>query len=291
MSNTKIAVRSIKDRRFAQIPVDKIVVVNSRDRDEERFKGTKRSIDAVGLQKPICVNERNYKKTGKYELVCGEGRLKAFRELGKTHIKAEIVDIEEGHALLAGLAENLTRAKKNPIEVAKSIYFMYKKGLSKAEIERATGRASATVDQYITLLEKGENEERLIRGVEEGRYTISFAMQILESPVSDVRQHLMNEHDQGKLSTRDLAYIMKLLDEREEKGLSNKGMDRKKLTGIIKDKIRKCEQVVAEMKIKQDDAIYLSNCLRTLWKDEKFVQMIDGMKGLQKPELQGKYGN
>jgi len=291
MSNTSIASRSIKDRRYAQIPIDKIIVVNSRGRDEERFKRLVRSIEAVGLQKPICVNERNFKKTGKYELVCGEGRLKACQQLGMTYIEAEIVNVDEGQALLSGLAENLTRTKKNPIEIAKSIYFMYKKGLSKAEIARATDRAAITIEQYITLMEKGKDEERLISGVEEGRYSVNFAMQILENPLSDVRQHLMDEHDQGRISFHDLTYITKLLNEREKKGLSNKGMDRKKLTGIIKEKTRKCNQIIAEMKIKQDDALYLSHSLKTLWNDDQFVQMVGGIQGLPKPTLKEKYGD
>ena len=291
MSNTKITVRSIKERRFALIPVDKIVVVNPRDRNEEHFKEVSRSMDDVGLQKPICVNERNFARTGNYELVCGEGRLRYCQERGITHIEAEIVDLEEGHALLAGLAENFTRAKKNPIEIAKSIHFMYKKGLSKAEIQRATGRADATIDQYITLMEKGKDEERLIIGVEEGRYTICFAMQILECNLSDVRKHLMDEYDDGRITYRNLEYIMKLLDEREEKGLSNKGMDRKKLTGIINDKTRKLNQVISEMKLKQDDAVFLSKSLNTLWNDENFSKMADSIRGLPKPKLRGQYSN
>ena len=291
MSKTKIIVRPINERTFAQIPIDKIVVVNSRDRDEERFQRTVRSISEVGQQKPICVNERNFKKTGKYELVCGEGRLKACRQLGWTHIEAEIVDIEEGQALLAGLAENLTRQKKNPIEIAKSILFMHKKGLSKAEIARATDRSKTTIDQYITLMEKGEGEERLISGVETGRFSISLALLVLENSESDVRQFLMDEFDHGRISTRDVECINKILDEREKKGLSNKGMSRNKFTGIIGEKTKDCNRIIAEVKVKQDDAIFLANSLNTLWKDEKFVEMIANIEGLSKPELKGRYGH
>jgi ParB-like chromosome segregation protein Spo0J len=80
MTKRKIIIRSAKERHVALISVDEIVVVNSRERDEKRFEETVRSIEVVGLQKPICVNERNLEKTGKYELVCGEGRLRAFRQ-------------------------------------------------------------------------------------------------------------------------------------------------------------------------------------------------------------------
>jgi len=292
MSKSKIVVRSISERTFAQIPIDKIDVVNSRERDEDRFQGTVRSISEVGMQKPICVNERNFKKTGRYELVCGEGRLKVCQQLGWTHVEAEIVDVDEGQALLAGLAENLTRKKKNPIEIAKSIYDLYKRvKMSKAEIVRVTGRAPATIDQYITLMEKGKDEERLISGVESGRFPISLAMYILENSESDVRQFLMDESDHGRISTRDLAFINKILDEREKKGLSNKGMTRNKFTGIIGEKTKECNRVIAEVTVKQDDAIFLSDSLNTLCKDEEFIKMIASIKGLSRPELKGRYGN
>ena len=291
MSKSKIVIRSISERTFAQIPINKIEVISSRERDEERFQGTVRSISAVGQQKPICVNKRNFKETGKYELVCGEGRLKACQQLGWTHIEVEIVDIEEGQALLAGLAENLTRKKKNPIDIAKSIFFMHKKGLSKAAIARATGRSQPTIEQYITLMEKGEGEERLISGVESGRFSISLAMKILENSHSDVRQFLMDEFDHGRISTRDLECVNKILDEREKKGLSNEGMSRQKFTGIIGEKTKDCNRIIAEVKVKQNDAIFLANSLNTLWKDEEFVKMLASIEGLSRPELKGKYGN
>lgn len=289
MSKPKIVIRSIKERRFAQIPIDKIVVVNSRRRDEERFKETIRSISELGLYKPICVNARRLKKTGQYELVCGEGRLEACRQLGMTHIEAEIIDVDDERALLTGLAENFTRKNKNVIDFARRILQMYERGMSYAELARITGKSATTMSSYIALMQKGE--ERLIRGVEEGVFTISFAMEVIENPQSEVQHFLMNEYTNGRISDRDLGRITQILKEREAKGLSNTDMTIKKLRSEVKEKTKQCKMLYENGKAKRDDAIHLMDCLRSLWEDEKFSKMVDELKDLSRPELKGQYGN
>ena len=67
------------------LPVDKINVPNPRSRNETVFKAIIDSIRALGLKKPITVTQRAPAPDGtEYDLVCGEGRLKAFKALGQT---------------------------------------------------------------------------------------------------------------------------------------------------------------------------------------------------------------
>ena len=73
---------------------DSIEVLNSRDRNMKVFEEIVDNIRCIGLKKPITVTERPG-TDGKlsYHLVCGEGRLNAFRILGETHIPALVVDV------------------------------------------------------------------------------------------------------------------------------------------------------------------------------------------------------
>lgn len=289
MSKNKIVVRSIKERRFAHIPIDKIEVVNSRQRDEERFKEMVRSISDLGLNKPVCLNESSLKKTGLYTLVNGEGRVLACRQLGKTHIDAEIIDADDETALLMGLAENLTRAKKNVIDFARRILQMHERGMSYSELARITGKSVTTMSSYISLMQKGE--ERLIRGVEEGIFTISFAIEVVENADSEIQHFLMDSFQNGKITYQDVGRITKILEERKTKGLSNENMTMSKLKSTIREKKKECKLFYTQGKIKRDDAMHLSECLRLLWKDDEFSKMIGELQELQKPELKGKYGN
>jgi len=292
MSKSKIVVRSAKERHVALIPVDDIVVINSRDRDEKRFEETVRSIKEVGLQKPICVNERNFKKTGKYELVCGEGRLKAFIRLRKTHIDAEIINIDEGTALLMGLAENLTRTRKDIMELARRIVKMHDhgKGVSYDDLAKITGKSPATMKNYITLMRKGE--ERLIRGVENGRFTMDFALMVIQCPQIEVQNYLMNGFQDGTIATSDLKYIRRILEIREAKGLSNTELTDKKIKASIREETKNQKLVLEQRKIKRNDAFYLWDALQTLWKDEEFNHlMLEKLPELKRPEVKGQYGN
>ena len=60
-----------RERRYEEITIDKVKVVNSRNRDQEQFDMNVESIDHVGLLKPIRVNDKFVERTGAYELICG----------------------------------------------------------------------------------------------------------------------------------------------------------------------------------------------------------------------------
>ncbi len=80
----------MRARRYEPVPVEKIKVINPRNRDAEQFSMNCQSIDNVGLMKPIRVNDKFLERTGLYELVCGEGRLQAHsrstKRIGSKHV-------------------------------------------------------------------------------------------------------------------------------------------------------------------------------------------------------------
>ena len=90
------------------IPVDRIEVLNPRDRNKQVFEQIVENIKTVGLKKPITVTPRPGDDGGeKYVLVCGEGRLKAFMALGETTIAALVVDVSDEDAFIMSMVENM----------------------------------------------------------------------------------------------------------------------------------------------------------------------------------------
>jgi hypothetical protein len=76
------------------VPVNRIEVLNSRERNSKIFNDIVENIRAIGLKKPITVTKRPTDDgEPSYLLVCGEGRLNAFRILGQSHIPALVVDV------------------------------------------------------------------------------------------------------------------------------------------------------------------------------------------------------
>src|SRR3546814_18142505 len=73
------------------IPIDRITVVNPRVRNKKVFKGIVENIAEIGLKRTITVTRRHGEDGPLYDLVCGQGRLEAFRQLGQTEVPALIV--------------------------------------------------------------------------------------------------------------------------------------------------------------------------------------------------------
>lgn len=89
------------------IPIDKIDVLNPRERNKAAFDEIVGNIQAIGLKKPITVARRSSESgSERYLLICGEGRMKAFYSLGEKAIPALVVDVSDEDAFIMSLVES-----------------------------------------------------------------------------------------------------------------------------------------------------------------------------------------
>mgnify|MGYP006281050257 CR=1 FL=1 len=218
-----IPIRSMAERDYQMIPVNQINVVNSRGREKKQFQENVRSINDVGLYKPILLNKRNLAATGLYDLICGEGRLLAHIELGKTHITADVWDIDERQAHLMTLGENIARTPPQTIEFARALKEMHDHGMDWKQLSAITGKGEEYVRNYVRLIEQGE--ERLVKGVEDGVFSLNFAMCVAQSTDRSIQHLLMDAFDSGVVNTTNLPRVRKIIEDRVEKG---KTLDSKK---------------------------------------------------------------
>lgn len=73
-----------------------------------------RSIETEGLIQPIVVRERK----GKFELIAGERRFRAFQHLKRDTIPARIIEASDASSATLALIENLQRENLNPVDEA-----------------------------------------------------------------------------------------------------------------------------------------------------------------------------
>jgi ParB family chromosome partitioning protein len=159
------------------VPISRIEILNSRDRNMKVFEEIVDNIRAIGLKKPITVAERpGDDGDPRYVLVCGEGRLNAFRILGETHIPALVVDVTDEDAFIMSLAENIARRGYRPLEILADIEVLRKRGYSAEIIDQKTGLSPKYVKDIVFLLDQGE--ERLIEGVQRGTIPLTTALEI-----------------------------------------------------------------------------------------------------------------
>ena len=95
------------------IPIDRIRVLNPRHRDRKKFEIIVQSVKNLGLKKPIQVSLRSAQEGAEpgYDLVCGQGRIEAFIQLGQTEIPAIVIEAEESDCLVMSLVENCARRR------------------------------------------------------------------------------------------------------------------------------------------------------------------------------------
>src|SRR3954471_6879439 len=93
------------------IPIEAIRILNFRHRDRKKFELIVQSIKNLGLKKPIQVSLRSTDEAEGpgYDLVCGQGRIEAYRALGHTEIPAIVVEVSKEDRMLRSLVENMAR--------------------------------------------------------------------------------------------------------------------------------------------------------------------------------------
>ncbi len=291
-------VRSMQERKYAKIQINKIKVLNSRNRDKKNFQENIRSIKEVGLLKPIVVNERNYLKEGYYDLVCGQGRYLAYKSLGYEEIPAEIIDCSAKKAYLYSLVENIARVPPGTMWFAREVKRMKDSGFSYEQISKITGKCESYLHEYICLVEKGE--ERLIRGVEEGLFPISFATRVAHADTIQVQNILMDAFDCGIVNSNNYPTVKKIIDirmtrgevvEKRTGGQSPPPNDytMNQLKHDISKMTKEKESFVREAEGKENRLLSLLYGLHTLWKDQKFIELIKSENIEPMPDLKGKY--
>ncbi len=283
----------MKDRRREMLPIDKIKVINSRNRDEQQFALNVQSIETNGQLKDIRVNDKFLSRSGFYELICGEGRLIAHQRLGKTHIRAEVVTCTRKQAYLESLVENLARSRPATMEFARELKNLHDEGWTYEQIAPVACRSLEYVRHYIDLVEKGE--ERLIQGVEQGVFPISFAVLVAGSEDAAIQNVLMDAFDRGIVNCENFskarAIIRSRMDPRNRKKSQN-GANNYTVTTLKSDIAQATqakESYVREAQDKETRLFALLDGLAAMWNDTVLLELLRAEGLSNRPELAGTY--
>lgn len=205
-------------QRIEWIPIDRITVVNPRLRNKRVFREIVENIARIGLKRPITVTRRVEAGGPFYDLVCGQGRLEAYLELGQKEVPALVVSADTEDCMIASLVENCARRQHNAIDLLNDISGMQERGYSHHDIARKTGLSHDYVHGVSRLLERGE--QRLLRSVETRTIPLSVAVKIAESDDHGVQQTLHDAYEKGLLKGRKLMAAKRLVEERRRRGKS-----------------------------------------------------------------------
>ena len=290
-------IRTSAERTFSMIQTDLVDVVNTRGRGARQFKSNVRSIADNGLYKPIMVNALEYGLTGRYQLICGEGRLLAHQELKRDLIKAEIVSVSTATAHIMSLGENMTKSPPQAVEYAYALLEMHEKGASAEELSRITGHSAQYVRGYLTLVQRGE--ERLIKGVESGLFPLEFATKVATSPDGAIQHILMDAYDQKFITAKHVDVVRNILIDRlRQGGALGPGTRRSQREEVTADTLRQDianitrekERWVKEVEGRETRLFRLMGVLQRLYGDGTFHALLQKHQLGNLPALQGTYG-
>jgi ParB family chromosome partitioning protein len=270
-------------RRVVMLPCDQIQVLNPRDRNQRGFESIVESIRSVGLKKPIIVTRRPATdgQPG-YALVCGEGRLTAFRVLGETQIPALVVEANDEEAYIMSLVENIARRQYRPLEILGSIKQLSERGYSPADIGKKTALSAPYVSGILNLLNSGE--ERLLMAVEKGMVPLNTALDIVGAGEDDAAlQTAMQEaYESGVLRGSKLTKVRRILERRRTLGPSvGRAIKRKRtnissssLVRVYEKEVERKKLILRKADLTQKRLLFVTSALRQLLSNEHFVNLL-----------------
>jgi len=277
-------------RRYEEVPIDKVKVINSRNRDKEQFDMNVESIGNIGLMKPIRVNDKFVETTGFYELICGEGRLLAHKQIGKTHVLAEVVTCTRKESLLQSLIENIARTKPGSMDFARELKRMRDEGCDNKQIAKIACKSEEYVRNIIRLVEQGE--ERLIHGVETGIFPLSFAVQVASTDDSQIQGVLMDAFAEGLVTTVNFGQARRIIATRARSTKKSSGI-RDYTVGQLQHDIAETTRVktsfVREAKSKENRFMALFSGVNALFQDATLVELLSKCNLSNRPTLSGNF--
>lgn len=271
-----------RPQNIEMVPLDKINVLNPRVRNKRQHLEIIENIKAVGLKRPITVRLRPNDIEMPYDLVCGEGRLEAFRVLGKAEIPAVVIEAEESDCLVMSLVENIARRQHRPIDLMQEIGSLHKRGYTDSEIADKIGCTPSWVNMIVVLLERGE--ERLLAAVETGVIPLHFAIDIARAKGEDAQAILLEAYETGKLKGKKLGTIRRILDQRlrrrktPDSGFGRRNTTRRitpaELMRIYQREADKQRILVKKSDFTQSKLLFIVEALKDLLADDAFSTLL-----------------
>jgi ParB family chromosome partitioning protein len=275
--------------RVELIPIDQIAIVNPRVRNKQSFREIVDNVAKVGLKKPITVARRNMHSDIRYDLVCGQGRLEAYLELGQKLIPAFVTNVDVESGMVMSLVENLARRHHSAMDLLHDIEGMKSRGYDQSEIARKTGLSLEYVRGVANLIEKGEG--RLLRAVEAGHVPVTTAVRIAESDDSELQAVLQQAYESNALRGRKLLLVKRLIEQRHRSG---KDLDsRPKRTRPLSvdvllrtytQEADKKRSLVRKAETTRGRLVFATEAMRTLLLDGNFVNLLreEGLDSMPK---------
>ena len=175
-----------------------------KDFDSQKMEELTLSIKEKGILQPIAVREL---KDGLYEIIAGERRYRAAKEIGLKSIPAYVISInKEAEVMEYALIENIQRDNLNPIEASEGFEVLRNKyRLSQKEIAKRVGKSRSVIANSLRLLNLPNSIKDDIR---EHRISTGHAILLLSLKSKTKMLAVCNRIKNKKISVRETESLI-----------------------------------------------------------------------------------
>ena len=217
--------------KLLNLKIDKIVTNSNQPRkyfDNGKMSELKDSIKNSGLLQPITVRKIS---NGKYEIVAGERRYRACRELGMENIPVIEMNVGDARGYELSVLENIQRENLNPIEEAESyLMLMEVYGYTQEKLSEKLGKTRSSVSNKMRILKLPASVKEMVK---KGEISYGHARTLLslsdEKKIEATAKEIINKG----YSVRET--------ERRVKFLINKGNSSDALSGSLDSRGKESE--------------------------------------------------
>ena len=217
--------------KLLNLKIDKIVTNSNQPRkyfDNGKMSELKDSIKNSGLLQPITVRKIS---NGKYEIVAGERRYRACRELGMESIPVIEMNVGDARGYELSVLENIQREDLNPIEEAESyLMLMEVYGYTQEKLSEKLGKTRSSLSNKMRILKLPGSVKEMVK---KGEISYGHARTLLS--LSDQRkiESAAKEIIDKGYSVRETEKRVKVLTNKEKFSdvLPDDKQDRKKEAG------------------------------------------------------------
>ena len=217
--------------KLLNLKIDRIVTNSNQPRkyfDNEKMSELKDSIKSSGLIQPITVRKIS---NGKYEIVAGERRYRACRELGMGNISAIEISAGDARGYELSVLENIQREDLNPIEEAESyLMLMEVYGYTQEKLSEKLGKTRSSLSNKMRILKLPGSVKEMVK---KGEISYGHARTLLSlSDQKKIESAAKEIIDKG-YSVRETEKRVKVLMNKEKFSdvLPDDKQDRKKEAG------------------------------------------------------------
>ena len=181
--------------KLLNLKIDKIVTNSNQPRkyfDNEKMSELKDSIKNSGLLQPITVRKIS---NGKYEIVAGERRYRACRELGMESIPVIEMNVGDARGYELSVLENIQRENLNPIEEAESyLMLMEVYGYTQEKLSEKLGKTRSSVSNKMRILKLPASVKEMVK---KGEISYGHARTLLslsdEKKIEEAAKEIINK--------------------------------------------------------------------------------------------------